>query len=63
MPNPLNNRVAGRSSELPNQSENVNRPSDALPEKSQVAVKKLREHDATPSKAKFPEIEPFFSLY
>jgi hypothetical protein len=62
MPNALRKRFADPSSELSNKPKTVNQKSDES-EKSKAVIKKVPGQELTPSKKKFPEIEPFFSLY
>jgi hypothetical protein len=55
-------RFSARSSELPKQTKASGRPLQE-PEKTAPATKKTREPEVRPSRDKFPEIEPYFSLY
>lgn len=55
-------RFAERSSDLPKQTKAASRQSHE-PEKTAPVIKKIREPEVRPSRDKFPEIEPYFSLY
>ena len=63
MPSTRSKKFIQRSSELSDPSNNLTRDSEKTSEKATRPSKNLAQDVSKPIKRKFPEIEPYFSLY